>query len=229
MPVKLRWQAPPFAGICHIYRAAMHCQCTRPMDAACALGLRRPGCRANTSKPRPQVAVQSTRTDAPGRSSGLLQGRSTPTCAIMDSDSEPVTRSHVGGSPWVDPRAGSSAAPQARPGPMRPGLQVACQPEVEADIRTTAMARAVTTGGAGADSGRYRVAEHNQGGCPTKSEDQTARPTGGQRQKETGQGGSQGSAGETKTRGAGHLVDCSDGHEQSCRYLNARDAKAKDD
>ena len=69
----------------------------------------------------------------------------------MDSDSEPVTRSHVGGSPWVDPRAGSSAAPQARPGPMRPGLQVACQPEVEADIRTTAMARAVTTGGAGAD------------------------------------------------------------------------------
>jgi hypothetical protein len=224
MPVKLRWQAPPFAGICHIYRAAMHCQCTRPMDAACALGLRRPRCRANTSKPRPQVAVQST-------SSGLLQGRSTPspTCAIMDSDSEPVTRSHVGGSPWVDPRAGSSAAPQARPGPMRPGLQVACQPEVEADIRTTAMARAVTTGGAGADSGRYRVAEHNQGGCPTKSEDQTARPTGGQRQKETGQGGSQGSAGETKTRGAGHLVDCSDGHEQSCRYLNARDAKAKDD
>jgi len=92
MPVKLRWQAPPFAGICHIYRAALHCQCTRPMDAACALGLRRPGCRANTSKPRPQVAAQSTRTDTVYNSvvvirripPGLSPGYETPTDRLVN-------------------------------------------------------------------------------------------------------------------------------------------------
>ena len=52
------------------------------MRLARSMGLRRPGCSANTTrKPRLEVAVQSTRTDA--RSSG--QGRSTPTCAIMES------------------------------------------------------------------------------------------------------------------------------------------------
>jgi hypothetical protein len=82
----IRWYLPylPCTRHCTARLSASATRCTRPMDAACALGLRRPGCRANTSKPRPQVAVQSTRTDAPGRSSGLLQGRSTPTCAYCD-------------------------------------------------------------------------------------------------------------------------------------------------
>ena len=92
MPVKLRWQAPPFAGICHIYRhwAVRHCTASAqgPWMRLARWASGGPGAVQILVSPAPKwPSNPQGRTPRAAELSGLLQGRSTPTCAIMDSES----------------------------------------------------------------------------------------------------------------------------------------------